>query len=342
MDAFINAIAYYLPEKVVTNEDISRRFPEWTVEKINSKIGIFERHVAAEGETASDMAVLASNMLFDAYNIDRKTVDFVLFCTQSADYFLPSSACLIQNKLNLSVSVGALDINLGCSGFLYGLALAKGLIASEMARNVLLLTSETYSKYIHPLDKGNQTIFGDAAAATLVSVEGCAKIGHFSFGTDGGGANNLMVKTGAARHKSPAHDLRFDGYGNPISSDHLYMDGAAIVNFTLEHMPSLATNLLMKHSLTLSDIDLFVFHQANKYIMELLRKKLRIEKEKYYCFYANVGNTVSSTIPIALLEAGRCNAVRKGDKVMMTAPGLGYSWAGTILFIENNDGFSKI
>lgn len=331
MDAYIKAISYYLPEKIVTNEEIAQKFPEWTVEKINSKIGIKQRHIAAENETASDMAIKASEKLFSEHEIDRNAIDFVLFCTQSADYFLPSTVCIIQNRLNLPTTVGALDINLGCSGFIYGLSLAKGLIAGSMAKNVLLLTAETYSKYIHPSDKGNRTVFGDAAAATLISTAGYARIGNFSFGTDGTGAENLIVKTGAARHREPLNDLRLNEYGAPISSDHLFMDGPAIVNFTLDYMPPLATDLLEKNDLRLSEIDLFVFHQANKYIMELLRRKLKIDREKYYCFYEQVGNTVSSTIPIAFFEARKDGSLQKGFKTMMVAPGLGYSWAGVII-----------
>ncbi len=179
MKAFIKAISYYLPEKILTNEDLVKEFPEWTVEKIASKVGVTERHIVAENETASDLAVKAAETLFTEHNIDRSTIDFVLLCTQSPDYYLPTSACLIQDRLGLRTSIGALDYNLGCSGFVYGLSLAKGLIAGNIASNVLLITAETYTKHIHPKDKGNRTIFGDGAAATLVSTQGFAEIGNF-------------------------------------------------------------------------------------------------------------------------------------------------------------------
>lgn len=334
MEAYINAISYYVPKRVVTNEDLAREFPEWSVHKIESKIGIRSRHIAASDETAVDMAVKAAEKLFHEHSIDRNTVDFVLLCTQSPDYFLPTSACVLQQKLGLPTTVGALDVNLGCSGFIYGLALAKGLIVGGMAKKILLITSETYSKYIHPKDKGNRTIFGDAAAATLIAPEGYARIADFSFGTDGRGAENLIVKSGASRHRNRMDDLTFDEYGHPKSSDYLFMDGTAIVNYTLDYFPPLASDLLLKNKLNQSEIDLYVFHQANKYIMGLLRRKLKIEEEKYYCFYENIGNTVSSTIPIALQEAKREGLLRKAYKVMSAAPGLGYSWAGVILYIE--------
>jgi 3-oxoacyl-[acyl-carrier-protein] synthase III len=331
MKALIKGIAYYLPEKILTNEHIVSLFPEWSIEKILNKIGISQRHIAAEDETASDMAVKAANKLFEEYNIERSTIDYVILVTQSPDYVLPTTACVIQDRLNLSTSIGAIDVNQGCSGFIIGISLAKGLIYGNMAKNVLLLTSETYSKHIHPKDKGNRTIFGDAAAATLVSTTGIAEIGNFSFGTDGRGANNLIVKTGGQRFKEKFNDLKFDANGNPASSDHLFMDGSEIVNYTLDYFPPLVSDTLAKNKLNLDDIDVFVFHQANKFIMELLRRKLKVDDHKFYRFYENVGNTVSSTIPIALYEALGEKKILNGSKVLLAAPGLGYSWAGATL-----------
>jgi 3-oxoacyl-[acyl-carrier-protein] synthase-3 len=199
-----------------------------------------------------------------------------------------------------------------------------------MAKNVLLITSETYSKYIHPKDKGNRTIFGDASAATIVSTQGFAEILNFSFGTDGSGANNLIIKTGGSRQRQSLNDLVYDDFGNPKSSDHLYMDGAAILNYTLDYFPPLIVDTLNKNNLELQNVDLFVFHQANKYLMTLLRKKLRINEEKFFRYYEEVGNTVSSTIPIALKEAYKGGLIKNGYNVMSAAPGLGYSWGGVI------------
>lgn len=331
MQAYIKAISYYLPESILTNEQIVSEFPEWTVEKIDSKIGIKNRRIAGENETATDMAVNAAEKLITEHSIDKSTIDYILFCTQSPDYYLPTSACIIQDKLGLSTSIGAFDINLGCSGFVYGLSVAKGLIYGGMASNVLLITSETYSKYIHNRDKGNRAIFGDAAAATLISTQGIAEILNFSFGTDGKGAENLIVKTGGARFHQPKNDLILDDFGNPKSSDFLYMDGSEILNYTLDYFPPLVMDTLKKNDIELKDVDLFVFHQANKYIMSLLRKKLKIDEEKFFRFYENVGNTVSSTIPIALKEASDQGSIIKSYKVLLAAPGLGYSWGGVLL-----------
>lgn len=329
MEAFIKAISYYLPEKVVTNDDLVKEFPEWTVDKIAGKVGVSERHIAAVDETAGDMATKAAEKLFEEYGIDRNQIDFLILCTQSPDYFLPPTACLLQAKLGLSTKCGAFDIDLGCSGYEYGLAVAKGLIISGIAKNILLLTAETYNKKIHQKDKGNRTIFGDASAATLVSSDGFAKIGDFVLGTDGKGGEGLIEKTGAFRHKVAANDLVFDENGNPHSSDHLFMDGKAIFDFTSDVVPDMCKETIEKNGLQESDINLYVFHQANRYMINYLRKLMGIDKERFYVYLEKVGNTVSSTIPIALKEAQKEGRL-KGN-VLLAGFGVGLSYGATII-----------
>jgi len=247
MKAYIKAISYYLPEKVVTNEELVADFPEWNAEKVAQKVGINKRHVSAKNETAGDMAYKAATLLMVENDIHKKEIDFILLCTQSPDYFLPTTACVLQKRLGLRTDIGALDYNLGCSGCIYGMALAKGLIISGIAKNVLLITSETYNKYIHPKDKGNRSIFGDAAAATLISTDGFAEIGDFVLGTDGHGAENLIVKTGASRNPEKLQEMGEDESGYLKSSDHLYMNGTEIFNFTLEAVPPLVKQTLDKN-----------------------------------------------------------------------------------------------
>ena len=225
-----------------------------------------------------------------------------------------------------------MDFSLGCSGFVYGLSIAKGLLYAGIARNVLLLTSETYTKYLHPEDKGNRSIFGDGASAAIVSRDGFAEIGNFSLGTDGSGVEHLIVKTGGSRYPEKAGDLTFSEGGNPVSSDYLFMDGSAIFNFTLESVPVLVRDTLVKNGLEQNDIDLFVFHQANKYIMNFMRKKIKIPEEKFYYCLEHVGNTVSSTIPIALCEA-RKEGVLRGN-ILLAGFGVGLSWAGVTLSVK--------
>lgn len=328
---YIKDIAYYLPETVVTNEDIVHEFPEWSVEKIASKVGVHQRHVSAADETASDLAVRAAQKLFGQGKCGPQEVDFVLFCTQSPDYFLPTSACIIQKRLGLRTDIGALDFNLGCSGYVYGLSLAKGLVMAGVAGNVLLLTGETYSKHLHPRDKGNRTIFGDAASATLVSADGIAEIGDFSLGTDGNGAGNLIIKSGGMRCPRRQDDLRFDENNNPISSDYLYMNGSEIFTFTLDNVPPLIADTLSRNQIEKGDVDLYVFHQANKYMLDFLRKKIKIAPERFYYCLSEYGNTVSNTIPIALAEALRDGSITKGKSVLIAGFGVGYSWGGCLL-----------
>jgi 3-oxoacyl-[acyl-carrier-protein] synthase-3 len=334
MKAYIKGISYFLPDSVLTNETLVREFPEWTVEKVAGKIGVSERHIASDKETSVDLAVKAAQKLFAEYSLSPDSIDFVLLCTQSPDYFLPTSACIIQDRLGIPVRSGALDFNLGCSGFVYGLAMAKGLILGGIAKNVLLITSETYSKFIHPRDKSNRTIFGDAAAATLISDNGIAEIQNFSLGTDGRGAEKLIVKTGGMRCPVQTSDIHFDESGNPVSSDHLFMDGTEIFNFTLEMVPELTVDTLRVNSIDKENIDLFVFHQANKYMLNFLRKKIRIPEDKFYYYMEKVGNTVSSTIPIALKEAFIEKNLTPGNKILIAGFGVGYSWGGTILEVK--------
>lgn len=329
--AYIKAISYYLPEKVVTNEELVKEFPEWSVEKVAQKVGVDSRHLAAEGETAGDMAEKAARKLFSEYNVVPAKIDFVMLCTQSPDYFLPSTACVLQDRLGIPTSAGAFDYNLGCSGCIYGMAMAKGLIAAGIARNVLLLTAETYNKYLHPSDKSNRSIFGDGAAACLISTEGFAEIGEFALGTDGSGANNLIVKTGAARQKEATGKFVEDDEGHVWYDDYLYMNGGAIFNFTLDAVPAMMTQILEKNGLERDQIDYYVFHQANKFMLNTIRKVCVLPKDKFYVNLANTGNTVSSTVLIGLKDCMERDLIRRGDKVMVSGFGVGLSWGGTIL-----------
>ena len=326
---FINGISYYLPENKLSNDDLNELFPDWSVNKIAAKTGIQERRIAGEGEFVSTMAVKAAKNLFLEYNISPGEVEFIILCTQSPDYVLPTTACLVQEELGIPTTSGALDINLGCSGYIYGLSAAKGLLLSEDVNNVLFITSETYSKYLGEHDKSVRTIFGDGASATFISkTPGGLQIGKTSFGTDGKGALNLMVKAGGSRFPllapASASDLK------PADS-YLFMNGAEIFSFTLKIVPPIISSVLEKNQLNIDDIDLFVFHQANKYMLEHLRLKMSIPEDKFFIYIENCGNTVSSTIPIAIKEAMIQEKIKPGMKVLLAGFGVGYSWGATIV-----------
>ena len=328
--AYIKAIEYYLPENVLTNDQIAERFPEWSAEKVANKIGISKRHITASDETATDLAFKVAEKLFNQNSeITKESIDFLLLCSQSVDYKLPSSSCILQHRLGLKTSCGAFDFNLGCSGYEYGLAVAKGLILSGIANNVLLITAETYTKYIHPEDKGNQTIFGDAATATIISTDGFAEIGEFVLGTDGSGAETLIIRNGGSRNPDKNGKVTEDDNGTPIWHDHLYMDGGAIFNFTSEIVPEMVNQLLKKECLKQDDINLWVFHQANKYMINYLRKLMCIDKDKFFIYMDKVGNTVSSTIPLALKEAQKQDILH--GNILLAGFGVGLSWGATLI-----------
>ena len=334
MKACIKAIEYVLPEGILTNQILAAQFPEWTADRIETKTGIRKRHIARPDECASDLAERAACKLFATGVCQPSEIDYVLLCTQSPDYFLPTTACLLQKRLALSTRCGALDFNLGCSGFVYGLSLAKGLVETGQARNVLLLTAETYSKFIHPGDKSVRTIFGDAASATLVSAVEVPDeiIGSFVFGTDGSGGKNLIVPVGGMRQRL-AGDAQVveDGSGNRRTAGDLYMNGPEIFNFTLRVVPQTVSDVLRQAGRSLAEIDLFVFHQANQYMLEHLRKKLGVPQDKFWMGMADYGNTVSATIPIALKDAQRAGALQPGHLAMLVGFGVGYSWAGSLV-----------
>lgn len=323
MGSYIHSIEYYLPGNIVDNKQLSQEFPEWEAEKIEEKVGIQTRHICSKNETALDLAYYAAEKVLNNFNIDQ--VDFIILCTQSPDYFLPTGACILQDKLKLRKDIGAFDFNLGCSGYIYGLAIAKSLINTQIASNVLLLTAETYTKHIHPTDKSNRSIFGDGAAATLILSSPLDRIHEFVLGTDGSGKDNLIVRNGGMR--------LFDSQHENLLENYLFMNGPEIFNFTLDIVPDLVKNVLVKNNMSIDQIDFCIFHQANKFILEYLRKKLRINPDRFYINMLETGNTVSATIPIALKDCLENQKVKSGDKILLVGFGVGYSWGATILTI---------
>jgi len=329
----IQGIAYALPEKVLDNEALAGLYPEWTADKILEKTGIRERRVCAENETAGDLAEKAAQKLFTEKGVDPESIDFLILVTQSPDYYLPTTACMLQSRLGVPTQSGALDVNLGCSGFVYGLSLAKGLVASETAQNVLLLTSETYTKHLHPMDKSVRTIFGDGAASTLITATDQDRIGKFVLGTDGSGFDKLIVPAGACRLKPSEKTAveQTDSTGNIRSQNHLFMDGTEIFSFTISTVPRTVRETLERNKMVMEDVDLFVFHQANKYMLDFLRKKCKIPQEKFYMNFEDCGNTVSASIPIALARADADGTLHSGMKVMLVGFGVGLSWGATVI-----------
>lgn len=338
--SYLQYISYYLPEQTLTNEDLSQIFPEWSAEKILKKTGVQTRHVTALQETAVDMAEKAANCLFEEYSLDRSGIDFLLLCTQSPDYYLPTSACILQDRLDLKETCGAFDYNLGCSGFVYGLGVAKGLIESGQAENVLLLTSETYTKYLHPEDKSCRTIFGDGAAATLVSSKRCddglnAQICNLTYRTIGSHFQSLIVENGCSRHsvKGKGEDSRGVDNNYIKSPDYLFMDGRDIFEFSARAVPDVMKENLSKNNLSIDDISLFVLHQANAYMLNYVKMRTKIPTEKFVVDLAEQGNTVSSTIPIAFVRRIKNEPLPNGSNILMCGFGVGLSVGSVVLKI---------
>ncbi|MDI6023764.1 ketoacyl-ACP synthase III [Leucobacter sp. UT-8R-CII-1-4] len=332
-NARIAAIEYYLPEAVLTNEMISVEFPEWSVEKIAAKTGVHSRHISAEDEFSSDLAIAAGKALFARHAVRPDEIDYLIVCTQSPDYFLPTTACIVQAGLELPTSTGAVDINLGCSGYIYALGQAKGLIESGQASKVLVITADTYTKFVNPADKSVRTIFGDGAAASLVTNDGNAEsMTALTYGSDGQGAKHLIVPNGGLRSGEQLQPKSDVGLRSVESNGFdLFMDGPEIFNFTLRVVPETVASILAKNNATLEDIDLFVFHQANAFMLEHLRKRLGVPSEKFFVALDQTGNTVSSSIPIALSRAEEKNLLSPGMKVMLLGFGVGLSWGGMLL-----------
>ncbi len=335
--AAILAISSYLPAGLLTNEQLAEELGDVDAGVIFERTGIKQRRIAAQEECASDLGIAAARHLFEGQSLRPEDVDFLLFCTQSPDYFLPATACLVQEQLGLRTDCGAIDFNQGCSGYVYGLSLAAGLIETGAARNVLLITSDTYSKFINRRDRSVRTLFGDGGAATLIGASDASTslIGPFVFGTDGRGAKQLIVPAGGMRRAidEDAAVEREDEQGNWRSERNLYMNGPEIFNFTLRTVPAVLDELLAKSGRALEEIDYFIPHQANKFMLERLQRRLRIPPEKFHIDLEGTGNTVSSTIPIALESARLRGRIKAGDLVALVGFGVGYSWAATLVRI---------
>ena len=317
----IRKISYHLPLKLETNEQLKEDNPGWDVDKVATKIGIFQRYIAAEDETSLDLGYKACNKLFHEFHISLSDINGLLFVSQSPDYALPPSSCILQERLKLSQDIIALDINLGCSGFVNSLAVATSLINSNTLGNCLIVCAETYSKFIDKEDRTNKLIFSDAASACLVERDNKlnSAICNFSFGCDGKGATELIVRGSGSRSSL-----------NPVDQ-RLFMNGPAILLFTLNQVPRLLTRTLKKNNLSLKDVDLFVFHQASRLVLQLLAEKIGIDQSKMYSNLSMKGNTVSSSIPIALKDAADNGKLKPNDLVLIIGFGVGYSLGSTII-----------
>jgi len=319
MKVLIEAIEYYLPPKIEDAGALKKDNPDWQIERIEERTGITKRHISGFNQTAVDMGMLAAEKLFLSGN-RRDEIDLLILVTQSPDYKLPTSACLLQNLLKLNTACMAFDINLGCSGFIYALAVAASLIETGAAHKALVICSDTYTKYIDKADRTCRPIFSDGASAVLLKPCNHHCLGPFDMGTDGAGFLNLIVPSSGARTKK---------LDKPKGK--LFMDGPELFMFTMDIVPKTINALLNKAGKTIEDIDLFVFHQASKVVIDNIIRRMEIPRRKTFINYHKIGNTVSASIPIVLKDAEKKGRLKPNDKIMLVGFGVGYSWGSCIV-----------
>ena len=342
---YLNSISYYLPEKSLDNETIIKEFFQYggtsegeiTSKSISDKCGIKNRFIADLEDTNKDLGNRAAIKLFEEWNIDKSTIDYLIFVRDASDYKGPNTSCIMQHNLGLEQSVAAIDIQHGCTGWIYGLSIAKAVIISAMAKKVLLITADVPTRIIHPEDIDIRTIFSDGAAATLISDEATENgintaIEDFVFGTDGEGEKVLYTERSSVKHPADiAYLKQYEHLPSKLEGGRVRMDSAKIFLFAFRRVPKLIKEVLEKHKLEMEEIDFFIFHQANGAMLEFLRKRLKIPEEKFINTVENIGNTIGSTLPIAMKQLVDEEKIKPGNKIMVLGFGIGFSWGGTIL-----------
>jgi len=328
----IGEISVALPDNVVSNEDLRAAHPDWDFDRLEARTGVMSRHIADEGETALDLAVAACESLKASGELEG--VDGLLFCTETPDYPIPSNACLLHGKLALPQDVLALDINMGCSGYLYALEVARSLIVSGAANRILLATADTYSRLINPGDRSTRVLFGDGAAVSIIEKadNDDAGIIDLALGSEGKFYDRFMVPAGGARR--PLDDAATieteDKSGNIRTPADITMEGFQVLSFFNSVVPKHVRGVLEANDMSLDDVDLFVFHQASQVALDSIAKALKIPDEKFVNKLATTGNLVSASVPAALAMAREDGTAAPGKLAILCGFGVGLSW-GTAL-----------
>jgi 3-oxoacyl-[acyl-carrier-protein] synthase-3 len=329
----ITAIEYYLPEKVVTNEDLAMANPGWDMAKIESKSGVKSRHIAEPDQTALDLGIKAVENILAAGVIVKEQIDAIIFCTQSPDYIMPSNSFLIHKHFNFSEDVWTFDYNLACSGYIYGLAICRGMLETGLAKNILLITAETYSKYINEKDRSTSILFGDGAAASIISHDLNDRIMDTILSSSGEKFDSFYIPAGGCKIPKDLHtrETTIDQSGNVKSLENIHMNGFAVWQFISKKVSEQINTLLQRNQMGVDDIDLFIFHQASKMTLDSLVKMLKINEDKVFFNLENIGNTISSSLPIAIKDAADSGRLKKGDIVLLSGFGVGLSWGSIIM-----------
>ena len=332
MSLIIESIEYYLPENIVTNADLQKENPDWNLEKITEKSGVYQRHIAGKNETAYDLSIKACDKLFQTN--DKNNIDGIIYCTQSPDYIMPSNSFLMHKHFGLKDEMFSYDFNHACTGYIYCLAMANAFVKAGMAREILLVNADTYSKYINPKDRSTRVLFGDGAAATIVKKSGRKRgIIDIDLGSSGSGYNKFWIPAGGLRlPKSNITSKEIeDVRGNIRTKNDIEMDGFGVWSFINSVAPKQVDRLLKRNDVAKTDIDQFIFHQASKMTLESIMRLMKLNEEQVFINIQNIGNTVSASIPIALRDAIDQDKIDNGSTLILSGFGVGLSYGAILM-----------
>ncbi len=322
-NAVITGWGYYVPSKVLTNADLERMVgttDAWIVERT----GIRERRIAADDEATSSMSVIAGRRALERAGRTARELDAIIVATTSPDYLLPTAAAMVQERLG-AVHAGIFDLGAACAGFVYGLAVARGLIVSGAARTVLLIGAETISRFVDWTDRSTCVLFGDGAGAVVIEASNAgAGIQSTVLRGDGTKAELLMVRGGGSRYPAARH-AQEDGLHT------IRMNGNEVFKFAVPAMAHAAEEAVAAAGLRMEDVDLLVPHQANLRIIEAVAKRLHLDRARVYVNIERYGNTSAASIPIALCEAVVEGRIQPRDTLVLAAFGGGVTWAAAVL-----------
>lgn len=333
----ISCLAGAVPKNKIINRNYTDYFSQNDVNDIVDKTGVEERRFALKNQTASDLCFAAANQLFDDNQIDKAEIDILLFVSQTPDYKMPATGIILQDRLGLSKSTAAFDVNLGCSGFIYALSIAYAYANMPNIRKVLLLDGETRSKVYHPKDRKTGFIFGDAAVAAVIEKQDHLGKSFFSLNSDGSKADLIKIDAGGYRNPSNEESIKekvVDDKGNIRTDEHGYMNGADVFNFVLREVPKDIKKILNCSNSGIDDFDYVICHQANKFMNDYLVKKLKIDKSKVPSTIEKYGNTSSVSIPITIVDQLK-NKLDGKKKILLSGFGVGMSWATAALVIDD-------
>ena len=329
----ISGLSAAVPHNTINNYAYTEHFPPEDVRQIVDKTGIKERRFAEPGTCASDLCFAAADQLLTDLAIDRSEIDLLIFVSQTPDYRMPATSIILQNRLGLQKNTAAFDINLGCSGFIYGLSTVYSFMQQGHFRKALLLDGETRSRVYSAKDRQVAFIFGDGGVAALIERDERFGDSFFSLHSDGARESLIKVDAGGYRHPTSAETVREkvgDEHGNIRSEEHGYMNGADVFNFVLREIPRDIKGILAQAGVEKEQIDHFVFHQANNFMNNYLAKKLKLPKEKVATSIAKFGNTSSVSIPLTLVSELQ-EELGQQRKVLLSGFGVGMSWASAIM-----------